>query len=154
MKIYRSILPLTVISTLLVTTILSGCTGTRPNTLGKIRDTLSPCPDKPNCVSSLSKTKEHRIIPLAVENMNRIENVLKNTENSKIIISNKTYIYAEFTSTLMRFVDDVEFLKIPNMRGIQVRSASRLGYSDLGANRKRIEQIRSQLQNNELGEQK
>ncbi|MBD0265996.1 MAG: DUF1499 domain-containing protein, partial [Tolypothrix sp. Co-bin9] len=55
------------------------------------------------------------------------------------------YLYAEFKSALMGFVDDVEFYLDPKAKVIQVRSASRLGQSDLGVNRKRIETIRAKL---------
>ena len=58
------------------------------------------------------------------------------------------YLYAEFTSRLMRYVDDVEFLEDSTAGVIHVRSASRLGYTDLGANRKRIENIRGLLTKN------
>ena len=62
-----------------------------------------------------------------------------------IITQNENYLYAEFTSAIMRFVDDVEFLYDPGQQVVQIRSASRLGKSDLGVNRKRIEFIRSAL---------
>ena len=62
-----------------------------------------------------------------------------------IITQNENYLYAEFTSAMMRFVDDVEFLYDPGQQVVQIRSASSLGKSDLGVNRKRIEFIRSAL---------
>ena len=64
---------------------------------------------------------------------------------ARIIDSEDNYLYAEFTSRLMGFVDDVEFLYDPDAGITHVRSASRLGYSDMGVNRKRIESIRDSL---------
>jgi uncharacterized protein (DUF1499 family) len=67
-------------------------------------------------------------------------------EGSTIIEENNSYLYAEFKSKLMGYVDDVEFYLDSNTNSVQVRSASRLGKSDLGVNRKRVEEIRSKLQ--------
>ncbi|HEY9647011.1 MAG TPA: DUF1499 domain-containing protein, partial [Chroococcidiopsis sp.] len=64
-------------------------------------------------------------------------------ERTKIITATSDYLYAEFSSKLMGFVDDVEFYLSPADGVIHVRSASRLGQSDLGVNRKRIEDIRA-----------
>ena len=64
---------------------------------------------------------------------------------AQIISEQDQYLYAEFTSRLMGFVDDVEFLADPAAGLVHVRSASRLGHSDLGVNRKRIEDLRSSL---------
>jgi uncharacterized protein (DUF1499 family) len=66
-------------------------------------------------------------------------------KKTKIITENKNYLYAEFTSAIMGFVDDVEFYLDEGAKVIHVRSASRLGQSDLGVNRKRIETIRTKL---------
>ena len=65
---------------------------------------------------------------------------------AQIISEQGNYLYAEFTTRLMGFVDDVEFLADPATGIVQVRSASRLGKSDLGVNRKRIEAIRLAVQ--------
>jgi uncharacterized protein (DUF1499 family) len=77
-----------------------------------------------------------------------LKTVIQNLERTKIITETENYLYAEFTSALMGFVDDVEFLLDDSANVIHVRSASRLGQSDLGVNRKRIETIRAKL--NEL----
>jgi uncharacterized protein (DUF1499 family) len=61
----------------------------------------------------------------------------------QIISEEGNYLYAEFTSSLMGYVDDVEFLAAPEQNIVHVRSASRLGYSDMGVNRARVETIRS-----------
>jgi uncharacterized protein (DUF1499 family) len=60
----------------------------------------------------------------------------------RIVTAEECYLHAEFTSALFRFVDDVEFLLDDGTKTIHVRSASRVGYSDLGVNRRRVEAIR------------
>ena len=65
---------------------------------------------------------------------------------TKLIEEDETYLHYEFTSLLLRFVDDVEFLFDEETKTIQFRSASRTGYGDLGVNRRRMEDIRSRLE--------
>ena len=77
--------------------------------------------------------------------MDQIQQVLLSMDQANIVEQSGNYLYAEFTSSLMGYVDDVEFLFDPASNKTHVRSASRLGYSDLGANRKRIEAIRARL---------
>ncbi len=132
---------------------IGGLAGQRPTTLGVKDGKLSPCPDTPNCVISESDTDadaEHAIAPLAYSGdparaMALLEAVVNAMSRTAIIEKTDRYLYAEFTSKLMGFVDDVEFYLDPSTPVIQVRSASRLGQSDLGANRKRIEAIRQAL---------
>jgi len=62
-------------------------------------------------------------------------------DRTVIVTENDTYLHVECKSAMMGFVDDVEFY-FPQEKVIHVRSASRLGYSDLGVNRKRVEQLR------------
>ena len=123
---------------------LVGCAGDRPQYLGTPRTAFNPCPESPNCVSSKSIDQEHQIAPLK-STIQDIRRVILNMERAMIIAQNENYLYVEFTSAIMGFVDDVEFLYDPGQQVIQVRSASRLGKSDLGVNRKRIEFIRSAL---------
>ncbi len=128
--------------------------GKRPTNIGiESSGQLAPCPNTANCVNSQSQDAEHRIEPLTYNStpagaMAEIKTVLQNMEKTKIITETENYLYAEFTSKLMGFVDDVEFLIDDSAKVIHVRSASRLGKSDLGVNRKRIETIRAKL--NEL----
>ncbi len=130
---------------------LAACTGTRPNSLGNANTNLQSCPDSPNCVSSVDNTEDEEHFIKALDASNQSEPILKiasiiEADGGNIIIKTPTYIYAEFTSDLMHFVDDVEFLLIPQTNKIEVRSASRLGRSDFGVNRDRIELIRSAFQ--------
>ena len=125
--------------------------GKRPDNLGVRDGKLVPCPNTPNCVCSQSSDAQHSIEPLtynpsATEAMADIKTAIQAMERTKIITENKNYLYAEFTSAIMGFVDDVEFHLDENSKVIHVRSASRLGKSDLGVNRKRIETIRTKLQ--------
>lgn len=119
--------------------------GKRPNNLGVKAGKLAPCPDTPNCVSSQSKDSEHAIDPLPYVSIVDIKKVVENMERTTIIEETDNYLYAEFKSRLMGFVDDVEFHKDDVNQVVHVRSASRLGKSDLGVNRKRVESIREQL---------
>lgn len=125
--------------------------GKRPDNLGVRDGKLVPCPNTPNCVCSQSSDAQHSIEPLtynsnAVEAMADIKTAIQAMERTKVITEAKNYLYAEFTSAIMGFVDDVEFHLDENSKVIHVRSASRLGKSDLGVNRKRIETIRTKLQ--------
>ena len=132
--------------------IFTGCSGTMPK-LGIENGQLKQCPTAPNCVNSQAKDKKHYIEPILttstpLEVKTYILKILKELKRSKIITSEDNYIRAEFTSKVFRFVDDVEFY-FPDTKSkemtIHVRSASRIGYSDLGVNRKRIEQVRSKF---------
>ena len=111
---------------------------------------LSECPDSPNCVSSQTAKKGHTIEPLSYKGSisdakQALLSVISSLPRTKIITDNDRYIYVTFTSRLMRFVDDVEFLFDDTNKQIHVRSASRVGYSDMGVNRKRVENLRKLL---------
>ncbi len=119
--------------------------GSRPNNLGVKDGKLAPCPGTPNCVSSQSEDPQFKIAPLPPVTIADLKTIVANMERTTIIEETDNYLYAEFKSKLMGYVDDVEFYLDSDANVIQVRSASRLGKSDLGVNRKRIEEIRSQL---------
>lgn len=122
----------------------AGCAGERPQNIGVVEGRLIPCPESPNCVSSFASDEAHAIAPLDA-NLQAVERVLISLDEANIVNAQTNYLHAEFTSSMMRFVDDVEFLYDPARGLTHVRSASRLGYSDLGANRTRIEAIRNAL---------
>jgi uncharacterized protein (DUF1499 family) len=130
--------------------------GKRPTALGVQAGQLVACPDTPNCVCSQAPDSdaEHKIQPIAYSSapadaLAKLKSIVESQELTKIITTSDDYLYAEFTSPLMGFVDDVEFYLDRSANAVQVRSASRLGQSDLGVNRKRIEAIRSKF--TELG---
>ena len=127
---------------------ITGCTGVRPANLGLKDGRFAPCPSSPNCVSSQSPDKEHAVDPVTYttstpEAMADLRKVLLQMKRARIADESDSYLHAEFTSALWRFVDDVEFYFDDATKTIQVRSASRLGHSDFGVNRKRVEEIRT-----------
>lgn len=120
--------------------------GQRPNNLGVQNGRLQSCPNTPNCVSSEATDPEHQIADLKYlgdDTIATIKAIVLAQPGAAVISETGDYLYAEFTSKLMGFVDDVEFYVDRNAQTVKVRSASRLGQSDLGVNRKRIETIRS-----------
>jgi uncharacterized protein (DUF1499 family) len=124
--------------------------GNRPMNLGVKDGKLSPCPASPNCVCSQAEEPQHRIEPLRYSSspetvIAQLRQIIESMERTQIIEALENYLYAEFTSALMGYVDDVEFYLDAVEGVIHVRSASRLGQSDMGVNRKRIEAIRSQF---------
>ncbi|MEL7490930.1 MAG: DUF1499 domain-containing protein [Pseudomonadota bacterium] len=110
---------------------------------GVVGGALAPCPDKPNCVRSESGTGDHHAIaPLPLAAWDRLPAAVSSL-GGEIVAETDDYIAATFTSSVFGFVDDVEFRKGAEVA--HVRSASRVGRSDLGANRKRIEALRAAL---------
>lgn len=116
----------------------------RPKNLGLIGGRLSPCRRTPNCVSSQADPadKEHYIapIPFRGDAIAAVRKAVESVPRSRIISSDSHYLYAEFRSALLRYVDDVEFHY--DGKVIHVRSASRLGRRDFGVNRARVEELR------------
>lgn len=122
--------------------------GKRPNDLGIHDGQLKGPSSKPNSVCSHASSGYAKIAPFALGDdpsatWQRLQDIVG--DEAEIINADDRYIYAEYTSPLMGYVDDVEFLRDDASGVIHLRSASRLGYSDMGANRKRIEQIRQRL---------
>lgn len=111
---------------------------------------LAPCPDSPNCVSTQCSDSEHAIAPIAVaregwpadrEVMAEVARVASSM-GGRIVQQETDYLHVEFRSRILGFVDDVEFLWDEDAGQLHFRSASRVGYSDLGANRSRMERFR------------
>ncbi|MBI1345096.1 DUF1499 domain-containing protein [bacterium] len=122
--------------------LLSGST-----TLGLAAGRLHACPNSPNCVCSQDADSQHAIAPLAFTGdvaaaKARLLQVIGTLPRAKVVVDEPTYLHVTCTTLIMRFVDDLEFLIDAEAHVIHVRSASRLGYSDLGVNRKRVETIR------------
>jgi len=125
-----------------------GCAGERPHNLGAKGGFLAACPGTPNCVSSQADDEQHRIAPLIFSDdpdraFDILKQVLGRRRDAKITEELPGYLRVELRTLL--FVDDGEFLLDRTRKAIQVRSASRIGYSDLGKNRSRLEDIRSQF---------
>lgn len=132
----------------IISSILAACAGERPDNLGVQGGRLTECPGSPNCVSSQAMDEGHRIAPLVFSDdpapaFARLKQILGRRGDTTVIEERPGYLRIEFRTTL--FVDDGEFLLDGQQRQIQVRSASRLGYSDLGKNRSRLEEIRQQF---------
>ncbi len=126
--------------------------GKRPDNLGVNNGKLAACPNSPNCVSSQSPSSDtiHFIQPLEYTStpekaLADLKSVIESEDRTKIINESPDYLYAEFKTPLMGFVDDVEFYLDSSSNTIHLRSASRLGQSDLGVNRKRVETIRTKF---------
>lgn len=127
-----------------------GCGGRVPEGLGADQGSLAPCPNKPNCVSSFADDGDHRIAALVIEGSVAaawagLQALLEDAPRAEIIASSENYIHVVYVSSLMRYRDDVEFLLRTDEREIAIRSASRVGYGDMGVNRNRIEAIRDAL---------
>lgn len=115
--------------------------------VGLVDGRLRPCPNSPNCVCSQDDDAGHQIEPLRFTDSphdawDRLHDLVKKLPRTRVVSRDDNYLHVEFTTPLMRFVDDVEFLLDETASLIHVRSSSRIGHSDLGANRKRIEAIR------------
>lgn len=139
-----------IVAGLFIFTLLNvACSSAPQDSTGMQNDTFRPCPDSPNCVSSMAKDGSHAVQPFAYsgitmnESRASIVNILENTRRCRIITLEERYIHAEFRSLVFRFVDDVEFFFPEDESIVHVKSASRLGYSDFGVNRRRVEEIRS-----------
>lgn len=128
--------------------------GETPSNLGIHNRQLTPCPASPNCVVSQNGDETHAIEPIVYKGDRKtaqqtLLKVLSVVPRTAVIAQTDDYIRAESTSRLLGFVDDLEFYFPEATKVIQVRSASRLGESDLGVNRRRLEQIR--LASQDLG---
>jgi len=118
--------------------------------LGVNGDQLTPCPDSPNAVSSQATDPRHAIAPLVMTGdpssaLQRCRDVILEERGIRLVEEGTNYLRFEAVTRWWRFVDDVECLASPTNRLVHVRSASRIGRSDLGTNRRRIERIRDRL---------
>ncbi|MDT8272121.1 MAG: DUF1499 domain-containing protein, partial [Desulfomonilia bacterium] len=123
------------------------CSGTRPAHLGHQEGLLRPCPDRVNCVSTMGSDSRHATEPIRYDSTmeqakQKLVRAISSMKRSHLVADSGNYLHVEFTSLIFRFVDDVEFLFNDEEKTIHFRSASRVGYSDLGVNRKRMEEIR------------
>lgn len=126
-----------------------GCSAAKPQNLGILNGRLASCPRSPNCVSTQAEGGRH-VEPLRYstsldEARRKLVEILQSMPGAKVVTEAPEYLHAEFTSRTFRFVDDVEAYLDDSTKLVHLRSASRLGYSDLGANRRRIEKIRKKF---------
>ena len=118
--------------------------------LGATAGRLSSCPDSPNAVSSQATDSRHAIAPLAITGnpataLQRCRDAVLGEPGLRLVEEGTNYLRFEAVTRWWRFVDDLECLADPTNGVIHVRSASRIGRSDLGTNRRRIERIRDRL---------
>jgi uncharacterized protein (DUF1499 family) len=130
---------------------VSACAPGAPVPPGPAGARLAPCPESPNCVGSAETSERHAIAGLALvspaaDAWPRVVAVVRAMPRTTVVTAGPHYLHAEARSRSGLFTDDLELLLLdPATGAVQVRSASRVGYSDLGANRSRVEDLRSRL---------
>jgi uncharacterized protein (DUF1499 family) len=140
------------LSLILLSFSLMGCAGPMPSDLGLVGNSeLRPCPDKPNCVQTYDAIDtSHFQLPLALKQDEKqtalaITSAINETGGKVIsetaLVPSGYYLHAEYESDWLKFVDDVEVVIKDGL--IHIRSASRLGHSDLGVNTERLEKIKA-----------
>lgn len=130
--------------------LVAGCGGRMPTALADGSGRLAPCPESPNCVSSEATDEAHAIAAYRIRGDEEVawkalDTHLRTLPRVEIETAAADYVHAVFTTRLMRYRDDVEFGLDAASGQIRVRSASRVGYGDMGVNRERIESIRAAL---------
>jgi len=111
---------------------------------------LGPCPSSPNCVSSYDPDPSHHVVAFqiaipAADAWRLVLEVVKELSRTRVVEATDSYLRAECTSAIFRFVDDLELELRAGEGVIAVRSASRKGYGDFGVNRRRVERLREVL---------
>lgn len=129
--------------------------GTRPADLGVRDGRLKPPSATPNSVSSQAAlVPDHpmrayaSVEPLPMKGdaratMAALRTLLQGMKGAVLVTQRDDYLHVEFTTAVLRFVDDAEFWVDPAAGVVQVRSASRLGRKDFGVNRERLDAIRA-----------
>jgi len=130
--------------------LLLSCAGKRPVDLGVRDSRLAPCPSSPNCVSSDAQDESHHVDALRLEGdpdtaWSALREIVSAMPGTTLTEETSHYLRAECESRLLGFVDDLELHLRRDEGVVAIRSASRLGYSDMGVNRRRVEQIRERL---------
>ena len=125
----------------------------KPANLGLDNGRLAPCPDSPNCVTSVTGDLAHEMPPWGYQCpdvlvMPALKKIVAESPRARIVTETDDYLHAEFVSPVFRFVDDVEFYIDKSNKVVHFRSASRAGKSDFGVNRKRMEELRRQFYDN------
>ncbi len=136
------------LATTITAVALFGCASPRPLNLGLQNGRLRPCPETPNCVSSEAGSAVEKLVypfpaPGGRDDLARLAAIVAAWPRTAVISRGGDYLHAESKSLIWRFTDDVEFRFDSAASVIQVRSASRVGKSDLGVNRKRVEGMRA-----------
>lgn len=128
--------------------LLAGCAG-QPQLVSPDGQ-LAPC-ELPRCVSSLAPDPERHIEPIRYGGSREsawlaLQRIIAAMPGAKIVLQTEDYLHAEFTSPVMRYVDDVELQFPRREKLVHLRSSSRVGRYDFDANRERVEAIRAQFE--------
>ncbi len=126
------------------------CSGKRPANLGISDAQLAPCPPSPNCVSSDAADSAHQLEAFSLsappeDAWHVIREEVASLPRTTVVEQTSEYLHAQCASALFGFVDDLELHLRASDNVVAIRSASRVGYSDLGVNRRRAEQLREAL---------
>ncbi len=132
---------------------ISGCSAVRSEDAGLTR--LLSCPESPNCVSTEATNNRYKIDAFRLKgdfskNWPEIQRIVAALPRCAVVRADKTYFHATFKSRVFQFVDDLELFLDPLKGIISIRSAARTGYWDFGVNRRRVEQLRHELQGRDL----
>jgi uncharacterized protein (DUF1499 family) len=143
------------IGPLLLISILWGCSGNPKERQNSESSGFLDCPDTPNCVSSLAKNPKYRVEPFKLKkdpktSWDLVQKTVGQLPRTEVVSADNSDIHAECRSLIFRFVDDLTLHLISSKGIIHIRSASRTGYSDLGVNRRRLENLRKKLQQNDI----
>ncbi len=127
-----------------------GCAGSSVAPARSSPGWLAACPSSPNCVSSDSRSGTHQVAPLKITGDSdaawaAIGRVVGSLPGCSVARRTELDLHAECRSRVFRFVDDLDLQRRPHSGVVAVRSASRVGYGDLGVNRRRVEQLRARL---------
>ena len=138
------------ILSVMLATVVNGCSGMKSDGVNSGNEPLGGCPDRPNCVASQSQDASHAIAPLRlkgdrVAGWDAIRGVVGSLPRCTLVKVTDRYMHVECRSRLFRFIDDLELQLDPVTGVIAIRSASRVGYSDFGVNRRRVEALCKKL---------
>ena len=137
---------------LIISLLTLSCAGKRPQNLGVLDEGFTPCPSTPNCVSSDAADVAHNVLSYQFDMKpdqawQIAREMLLKLPRTRIVKESPGYLHAECESGFFGFVDDFEIHLRADVTAIAVRSASRLGKSDFGVNKNRVEQLRTLLLN-------
>ncbi len=133
----------------------NGCSVSKIDSDAAGKDRLAGCPDRPNCVSSETRAPGRAIAPLRLKSnqaatWSAIRELVERLPRCTIVKATDRYLHAECRSRLFGFIDDLELQFDQSTGSVAIRSASRVGYWDLGVNRKRLEALHRELKQKEL----
>lgn len=145
---YRPVMTVSIASLVLLLAASACQAASVDSTLDPASGRFAPCPESPNCISSQADPTDetHYMAPLpytgtVAATKQKLLALIEALPRTTIVEERDNYLHVEFRSLIFRFVDDVEFYIDEAAGVVHFRSASRLGYSDMGVNRKRMTEI-------------